>query len=324
MAIPANAQTSNPLVRDALAGIPLDNGAHVHEKIFPNVSVDAERVNTLVTVEQALELDSLRAVGAEFKEVTFAEGALAEIALVERGQKSTIDARQVELAGVRGVNLQAERAAFHRQDIADIFEYLGVTLGTTGSNFAASHTDDAINFLATGIKDVFEAACEVILADGGFDPRTPGLGSWEIGTTVYSILRNNPDIKAFAGVGGGVAAAKVNLAVLEAFFDMPPGSITVARYRRQIGANAAAKTEFFPVASALLHVSRPTLTNRTFGATPHCLYGSEFGRAGVDYDARTEPLPGIEKRIEIGAMRRARSLILNASLGFLWTGVTNV
>jgi hypothetical protein len=147
MAIPREYATSNPLVRDALSRIPLPVGTRGGDFVAPDYPVDAEIVDNVTAAEHALNQDDLRAPDAEAKSVRFETGSTSTIRLTERALKTTMDARKIEEAGSRGVNLVADRLAMLRDDILDNKENRIATKALTAANYGASHKDvTGLNF----------------------------------------------------------------------------------------------------------------------------------------------------------------------------------
>lgn len=318
MAIPREYATSNPVVRDALSVIPLDSkyGTRVGDFVAPDFPVDAEQIDVMLEANHSLDLDDLRAADALAKEVRFEQGTSASITVVERAQKSKIDSRKVADAGRYGIDILADRAAIHRADILDGKEYRIASLVLAAANYAASHKDvTGLNFRTIDLMTYVDTWNTAVSDDGGFD-----LQYAIIGRNAWRFARANAAFREFAG--GSDATAGVQDLTLAAFAQyLGLKEVRIGNYKRKIG-NATTATQFWTTDSMVIFArNEETLSTNTFAATPVVPYGAEFGANGALVDVRTEDLPGTERMTEIGAYHRYRSLIRNASLGFLVTGI---
>jgi hypothetical protein len=320
MAIPREFATSNPLVRDELSRIPLPVGQHVGDFVSPDFGVDAEIVDNVIAAEHNLDLDDLRAPDAPAKQIRFETGTTATIRLVERAQKSTLDARKIQEAGSRGVNILADRATMHRQDILDAKEYRIAQLAFAAANFGASHKDvTGLNFRTIDIYDKVEGWKEVIVQDGRFMPEY-GV----IGRDAWKAARANAEFNKFvSGPNIKSGSSQLSLANFAEYLGLK--EVRLADFRRKIG-SAGTLTQFWDKQTFLLFTQQPTLSDRTFMATPVCTYGPEFGNSpghtdGALVDVRTSELSGVDGLMELGAYHRYISSIFNANLAFLVTGI---
>lgn len=319
MAIPREYATSNPVVRDALAQIPLPTGTRVSDFVAPDFPVDAEIVDLVTTAEHALDLDDLRAPDAAAKEVRFETGTVGTLTIVERALKTKMDSRKIEEAGSRGVDLIAERAALLRDDIIDAKEKRIADLTFAAANFAAAHKDTAgLNFRTIDLYKFVSDWQEVIITDGRF-PANRAL----IGRKAWNFARQNGEFNKF--VAGPNIKAGSNFLTLANFAEyLGLEEVRVADFRRKIG-SAGALTQFWDPNTFLLFGNQRTLSDRTFAATPVSPYGEFQGVSqGTLVDVRTEPLPGVERLTEVGTFHRYRSSLRNASLGFLATGIVGI
>jgi hypothetical protein len=333
MAIPREYSTSNPVVRDALALIPQPVGNKIGFFVAPDFPIDAEIVDHIITAEHTLELDDLRAPDAEAKEVRFETGVVGTVSVVERALKNKMDARKIEEAGIRGVDLIATRLAMLRQDIFDAKEYRIGQLAFGAANFGASHKDiTGLNFRTLDLQGWFDVTVqEALLADGNF-----AANSIAFGRLAWTAAKKNDTFRKWAGgvaTGAAVAAAesRLTLDMFAEFLGLKPGSVLMGDFRRKIGKNATTRTIFWDENTFLAFYQQPTLSDRAFMATPVCPYGSLFsgddpGQAtaeGTLVDARTDMLSGTERLLEVGAYHRYRSYISNANLGYLANGIVS-
>lgn len=316
MAIPREYATSNPVVRDALAQIPLSAGTRVGDFVAPDFPVDAEIVDTVTTAEHALDLDDLRAPDAAAKEVRFETGTVGTVTIVERALKTKMDSRKIEEAGSRGVDLIAQRADLLRTDIIDAKEKRIADLAFAAANFAASHKDvTGLNFRTIDLYNFVSNFQETIISDGRF-PANRGL----IGRNAWRFARQNAEFNKF--VAGPNIKAGSNFLTLANFAEyLGLDEVRIADFRRKIGSTGSL-TQFWDLNTFLLFTNQVTLSDRTFAATPVSPYGEAQGAAqGTLIDVRTEPLPGVERLTEVGVFHRYRSSLRNASLAFLVTGI---
>jgi hypothetical protein len=317
MPIPREYATSNPVVRDALAAMPLpQTGTKVGDFVSPDFPVDAETVDLVITAEHALNLDDLRAPDAEAKQIRFETGTTATRTVVEHALKSKIDSRKLDEAGTRGVDILAQRSDLLRQDIMDAKEYRIATLALTAGNYAAGHKDvTGLNFRTIDLFATVEGWRNTILADGRFDPKKA-----VIGRAAWAAARRNAGFNSYVA-GSAIKAGGRDL-TMAAFADyLGLDEVRLGDFQRLIG-NAATPTQFWTTDSFLLFAQNNSLSNRTFMITPVVPYGEHQGAAsGTLVDVRTEPLPGTERMTEFGVYHRYRSTIANASLAFLATGI---
>lgn len=317
MAIPREYATSNPLQRDALSAVPATykSGTPVGDFVAPDLRLDAEVVDYLVDADHNLDLDDLRAADAEAKAVRFEQGTSGSISVVERAKKTHIDARKVEDANRYGIDLVTQRGVLLRADILDAKEYRIAALVTAAANFAAGHKDvTGLNFRTGDLQTLADTWNMAITDDGGYEGRRA-----IIGKSAFLQARKNAAFREFAG--GSDENAKLGDLTLAALAEfMGIDEIRIGNYKRKIG-NATTATQFWPTDSFLMFAQNDTVGTNTFAATPVVPYGEEFGAGGELVDVRTEPLPGTERRLEVGVYHRYRALIRNASLGFLVTGI---
>jgi hypothetical protein len=314
MPIPREYATSNPVVRDALAQIPLPQGTRVGDFVAPDYPIDAEIVDTVTTAEHALNLDDLRAPDAQAKEVRFETGSIGTVTIVERALKTKMDSRKIEEAGSRGVNLIAERLDLLRSDILDAKEYRISQLVFAAANYAGTHKDvTGLNFRTIDLFKYVSDWQELIVADGRF-PGNRGL----IGRKAWNVARQNAEFNKFVA-GPSIKGGARDL-TLERFAEyLGLQEVRIADFQRKIGAT---QTQFWDANTFLLFCQQNTLSDRTLAATPVCAYGEAQGAAqGTLVDVRTEPLPGVERLTEAGVFHRYRNSLRNASLGFIVTGI---
>jgi hypothetical protein len=320
MAIPREYATSNPMVRDALSAIPATYraGTPTGDFVAPDIRIDAEAVDYLVEAEQNLDLDDLRAADAEAKEVRFAQGTSGSLSVVERAKKTHVDTRKIEDAGRYGIDILAQRGDLLRADILDAKEYRIATLVTTAASFAAGHKDvSGLNFRTGDLQTLADGWNNTIADDGGFQARR-GI----IGKTAWLHVRKNATFREFAGGSDATATlGDLSLAAFAEFIGLD--EVRIGNYKRKIG-NATTATQFWPVDSFLMFAQNDTVGTNTFAATPVVPYGPEFGSNGQLVDVRTEPMPGTERRTEVGVYHRYRPVGRNWSLAFLVTGIVGV
>jgi hypothetical protein len=320
MAIPREYATSNPLVRDELSRRPKPVGTHVGDFVAPDYPVDAEIVDNVQSADHALNLDDLRAPGAEAKVVQFETGTTSTIRLVERAQKSTLDARKIEEAGSRGVDILADRAMLHEQDIMDAKEYRTAQLVFAAANFSGAHKDvTGLNFRTIDIYAKVQTWQEQIITDGQF-PANRAL----IGRDAWNYARQNAEFNKFVA-GPSIKGGSRDL-TLERFAEyLGLEEVRIADFRRRLGSVGASLTQFWARDQFLLFCNQSTLSDRTFAQTPVATYGPEFGNAGgqtgAKVDVRTAIRHGIEGLMEVGAFHRYIVSLFNANLGFLATGI---
>jgi hypothetical protein len=316
MAIPREYATSNPLVRDALSRIPLPVGTRGGDFVAPDYPVDAEIVDNVTAAEHALNQDDLRAPDAEAKSVRFETGSTSTIRLTERALKTTMDARKIEEAGSRGVNLVADRLAMLRDDILDNKENRIATKALTAGNYGASHKDvTGLNFRTIDIYAKVQTWQEAIILDGRF-PANRAI----IGRDAWNFARQNAEFNKFvAGPSIKGGARDLTLARFAEYLGLE--EVRLVDYRRKIGSTTASLTQFWTKDTFLLFCNQPSLSDRTFMSTPVCLYGPEFGSNNASVDARTAELSGTERLLEAGAYHRYSVQLLNANLAFLVTGI---
>ncbi|HXG58192.1 MAG TPA: hypothetical protein VNL91_04145 [Thermoanaerobaculia bacterium] len=312
MAIPREYATSNPVVRDALARIPLPTGTRAGDFVAPDYPIDAEIVDTVTVGEHDLNLDDLRAPDAKAKEVRFETGETGTISIVERALKTTMDSRKIEEAGARGVDLVAERLALLRNDIMDAKEYRIAQLVTDAANFAADHKENGTNFRTADLYAEIQAAQEKLIADGNF-PAEYAM----IGRDAWLAARRNAEFNKFVA-GPNIKAGSRDLTLANFAEYLGLREVRIGDFRRRIG---GVVTQFWPTDSFLLFARQATLSNRTFAQVPVCPYGPEQGNAGALVDARTAQLSGTELLTEVGAYHRYKPILLNAKLGYLFTGI---
>jgi hypothetical protein len=317
MPIPREYATSNPEVREELARIPIGGGTHVGEFVAPDFPIDAEVVDTVSMADHKLNLDDMRSEDAPAKTIRFEEGDTDTISIVERALKTTIGSRKIEEAGKRGVNLVADRLALLRDDILDAKEYRRAQLVMTAANYGGTHKANAKNFRTASLISEVDAAKDVIIDDGHFEPRF-GL----IGRAAWRAVRRNAEFREFAGGSDQKAGASdLTLKALAEFLDLD--EIVKASFYRIIG-NDAAPTQFWTTDSFLVFHKQKTLSSRTLAQTAVCPYGKYQNIAeGTLVDARTEPLPGTDRLTEAGAYHRYKVLGCNFDLGFLFTGIVD-
>ena len=305
--MPVTDPTVNLTVRDALALRPFQRGTRIGTDILPDYAITQETASYIVTSEQSLSLDDLRAEGALAKEVVFDPNALATIVTHERMQKSTIDKRRVELDRQVGVDALADRAEFHRTDIEDIKEFRIATLLTTAVNYPVTHRLAGQNFGAAGIKTLIDTGRDLVLNDGGHD-----LTGMEVGISAWRRLQVNPDIIAFAGT------TRITPEIVAEYFELPV--VKIGRFSRRL-ANTAVQAAFWPVDTAVLYSVQKSLSNRTLGVNAVVPYGADFNRAGVITDVRTSEITGVEGLVEVAACQRYQPVITNQNLGYIFTGI---
>lgn len=328
MAIPREYATSNPVVRDVLSRIPLPGGSHIGDFVAPDFPVDAEIVDTVTTGEHALNLDDLRAPGTEAKKVRFETGAVGTIRIVERAQKSTLDNRKIEEAGARGVDITAERAALHRQDILDAKEFRTAQLVFAAANFAGAHKDvTGQNFRTADLYKLVSTQQEQLVTDGRF----PG-NRGAIGRDAWNFARQNAEFNKYcAGPNIKTSSRDLSLANFAAYLGLE--EVRIADFRRRLGSVGKALTQFWARDQFLLFCNQPTVSDRTFAQTPVTPYGPEFSGAdqaglagGGDavVDVRTALLSGTDGLLEVGAYHRYIVTMFNGNLGFLTTAIVGV
>jgi hypothetical protein len=318
MAIPREYATSNPLVRDALAAIPLPIGTRVGDFVAPDYPIDAEIVDTVTPAEHKLNLDDLRAPDAEATSIRFETGSTGTISVVERALKTTMDSRKIEEAGSRGVDLVAERARYLRDDILDAKEYRIAQLVMTAGNYAAGHKDvTGLNFRTIDIFAKVSDWQETIVADGSYPAEFA-----VIGRAAWKAARQNAEFNKFvSGPNIKSGARDLTLANFAEYLGLQ--EVRVADFRRKIG-NASTATQFWTTDSFLLFCRQNTVSDRTLAVTPVVPYGQyQQAAAGTLVDVRTAKLSGTEELTEVGAYHRYIPLLRNASLGFLVTGIVN-
>ncbi|MFZ2492523.1 MAG: major capsid protein [Thermoanaerobaculia bacterium] len=316
MAIPREYATSNPQVRDALAMIPLPAGVRIGDFVAPDYPVEAEVVDSVVVGEHKLDLDDLRAPDAEAKSVRFETGSSSTISIVERALKTTMDSRKIEEAGARGVDLIAQRLDMLRADIMDAKEYRIAQAVLAAASYGATHKVAATNFRTADLYSTFEAAQEVIVADGNY-PAEYAL----FGRTAWKHMRTNAEFNKFVA-GPTIKSGARDLTLERAAEYLGLKEVRVGDFRRNIGGTV---TQFWTTDSVLLFSRQATVSTRTLAVTPVCPYGQYQNVAeGTLVDARTSKLSGTDELLEVGAYHRYISLLRNANLGFLWTGVVGV
>lgn len=317
MAIPNAYPTSNRLVRDALAAIPISNGNRIGDFVAPDVTIPAETVDSVVISTHKLDLDDLRAADAQAKQVRFGVGTSESISVVEHALKTTIDARVDENAALSGVNIIAERLALLREDILDAKEYRIAALVLTAANYDADHKDvTGLNFRTLDMQAKVDEWGDKIATEGGFAPDRA-----MISRSAWLAARQNASFREFAGGSdAGAGANDLTLANFAQFIGVT--EVRIGDYKRTL-ANGAAATQFWTAATFLLFRSAPTISTRTLAATPVVPYGAAFGSNGQLVDARTAKLDGTEMLTEIGCYHRYKSLLRNSNLGFLVTGIVN-
>jgi hypothetical protein len=301
--------TGNPMYRDRLAQQALDAArqGHVTPFIFPELAIQAETVDYHNAAIHELNLDALRGEDAEAKQVLFDEGAVASISVREYMQKSLLDKRRVEDYNRIGIDKITERGELHRGDILDIREFIGTAIASTAASFPAGHTVAGANFTAGNLPNLIEIGRTAIVNDGGYD-----ISGMVIGPTSWRQMQANATFTTWLGAG--------RLPTLQAaaeYLNVP--SIRVARYQRRIAQPNATPTSFWPVASALLFSSRPTLGTQTFGATPYVPYGAAHNRSGVMFDVRVVDTQRVEGLYEVAGAARLRTVAFNFNLGYLFT-----
>ncbi len=316
MPIPREYATSNPVVRDRLSGMAFQVGTRIGDFVAPEYLIDAEAVDSVTTATHNLDLDDLRAADAEAKEVRFGQGASESLTVVERARKTKMDSRKIEDAGKNGVQLIADRAATLREDHIDAQEYRVGALVTAAANFSAGHKDvTGLNFRTLDLQAYADTWRAAIADDGGFEPEFA-----EIGDLALRYAKQNSAFREFAGGSdAGASAADLSLANLAEFMGLR--EIRRGKYSRKIG-NDTTATQFWPTNSFLMFAKNDTITTNTFATTLVVPYGQYQRAAGAPtLDVRTENLPGTERLTEVGVYKRYRTLIRNANLGFLVTGI---
>ncbi len=327
MAIPREYATSNPLVRDALARIPLPFGTHVGDFVAPDFPVDAEIVDNVITYEHSLNLDDLRAPDAAAKSIRFETGVISTIRVVERALKTTLDSRKIEEAGFRGVDIVAERLSYLRQDILDAKEYRIAQLVFAAANFGGTHKDvTGLNFRTIDLFKYVNTWQETIIQDGRFAANRA-----LIGRDAWNFARQNSEFNKF--VAGPAIKGGARDLTLERFAEyLGLEEVRIADFRRKVGVGNAL-TQFWTRDSFLLFCNQVTVSDRTFAQTPVVPYGPASNgddpgpnqlSAGALVDARTDLLSGTERLLEIGAYHRYISNLFNANLGFLATGLVGI
>jgi hypothetical protein len=317
MAIPREYATSNPLVRDALAKIPLPIGKRAGDFVAPDFSVDSEIVDSVVIVDHVLNTDDLRAADAEAKAIRFETGSTVTLSVNEHALKTTIDSRKIEEAQSRGSDVVAERLAMLRNDILDNKELAIATKFETAANYAAGHKVNALNFRTVDLFATIDVQRDTIVADGGVQPQFA-----VIGMTAWRGARQNVAFNTFvSGVKDKQAGS--NMLTLAAFAEyLGLSEVRLGDFRRKVG-NGTTATQFWPVDQFLLFAQQATMSNRTLGQTMVVPYGGAPGQGqGALVDARTAPPQGTELITEIGCYHRYLVAGLNFNLGFLSTAIS--
>lgn len=317
MAIPNEYLTSNPLVRDALAAIPIAQGTKTGDFVAPDFPADAETVDMVFQAQHSLNLDDLRAPDAEAKEIRFETAGIGTVSVVERAFKTKIDSRKLDEAGRRGVDLLAQRGVLMRDDIFDAKEYRIAQMVMTAASYPASHKDQTgINWRTADLVALRDTWNDQVIADGN-QPLAYAI----LGRLAWRGIRKNPQFREFAAGSALYAASAKNMTLqaLADFLDLT--EIRVGNYSRRLasGGAAAAVTQFWDPNSALFFARQATLSNRTLAQTMVVPYGANQRSNGETVDVRTEPLPGTERRTEVGVYHRYRTFLRNANLGFLVT-----
>lgn len=319
MAIPREYKNSNPLVRDELARIPLPTGTRVGDFVAPDYPIDAETVDNVVPAEHKLNLDDLRAPDAPANNVRFETGSITTISIVERALKTTMDSRKIEEAGDRGVDIVAERLRYLRDDIMDAKEYRIAQKVLAPANFGATHKDTTgLNFRTIDLFKYVSDWQEKVVADGRY-PANRAV----IGREAWNFARQNAEFMKF--VAGPTIKAGARDLTLEKFAEyLGLDEVRIGDFQRVIG-NGSTPTQFWTKNTFLLFCHQPTVSDRTFAATPVCPYGQyQKAAEGTLVDARVAELPGTEELTEAGAYHRYITSIRNANLGFLVTGIVGV
>jgi len=323
MAIQKTHANSNPVVADEVARRPYLRGNQVGDFVAPDFPIDAELVDKVTTVEHKLNLDDVRAPGAEFKKVDFeGPGSKEAISVVERGQKSTLDSREIEDAGKAGIQLLADRAQMHRDDVLDAKEYRISQISTTTGNFGTNHKDtSAVNFATVDLIKTFDTAQEYIVTEGRFGRATKGvigrkaLRAARLNQKFADFCRNMPGLRGVSESGG----QSRTLAALAEYLELD--EIRLADFNRVLGDDTT-PTDFWPSDFFLLFGSNPTVSDRTFASTVVVPYGQYQEVAeGTLVDVRVKKLPNVEELTEVSACERYRHYLLNANMAFIWTGI---
>lgn len=314
------ALNGNPMLRAAVAEVAApDTSQHIGNVLSPGVDVYTENFRYSTTVNQDLNLDSLRGVGALAKVVRDDAGATVNASIDEHMQKVLIDYHREIEAAVRATegleNAPSEEIFIARklrrriQDMEDIREYRRLTLLSTAANYGATHKAAGVNFNATTVYSTLDNARNTIIDDFGKAPNVLALGS-----TAARILKQSSTIKAvYTGERDGRPVSNEELAE---FFEVD--LVVISRFQRKINGT---NTRFFPADAALLaYVDQnpQTVDDQTLSTTPYMTYD------GAEIDARTYGPFGVEKMLEAAAAVRYRPIGTNYLAGYLWTGIVSV
>jgi hypothetical protein len=323
MAIQKKVANSNPVVADELAKRPYPTGDKVGDFVAPDFPIDAELVDKVTVVEHKLNLDDLRASGAEAKKIDFEEpGAKESISVVERAQKSTVDSRDLEDAGKAGIQIATDRAELHRNDILDAKEYRIAQITTSTGSFGANHKDTSgVNFGSIDLIKTLDGAQEYIATEGRYGRARKAvigrkaLRAARVNQKFADFCKSTPAARGSAESGG----LQRTLAALAEFLELD--EIRLADFNRVLGDDTT-PTDFWPSDFFLLFNDQPTVSTRTFAKTVVVPYGNYQDVAeGTLVDVRMKKLDKVEELTEIGAFHRYRTYLLNANLAFIWTGI---
>jgi hypothetical protein len=316
MAIPREYETSNKLVRDDLAKRPYETGERAGDFVAPDYPVDAEKVSHVVIADHKLSTDDMRAADALAKEIRFETGSTAEVSVIERAQKSTIDSRKIEEAAERGdLSIVTDRAQMHRGDILDLKEMRIASLVTSPANYASGHKQAGVNLATVDLIGLMDTMQDAIKVNGRRGKATRAV----LGTKSWRAIRRNEDFAAFASKNpaqfGTSGSRERSLVALAAFLELD--EVRIADFSRTLDSDTA-MTDFWPLDSFLLFGTARTLSNHALAQTVVVPYGQYQGAAqGTVVDVRTAKLQGTEEITEIGAYHRYRTYLTNANRGFL-------
>lgn len=318
MPIEREYKTSNQLVRDALAALPIPAGDRAGDFVAPDFPIDAEVVSNVVMAEHSLDLDDLRSEDAPANSVRFETGGTTDISVVERGKTFTIGSRKIEEAGARGVDVVAQRSELIRNDILDAKEYRIATMVMSPGNYAPGHKEAGVNLATANLIKKFDTWQDAIRS-----------GRWGtarfllLGRNAWRGMRVNEGFIKYVSTPGVTESGsrQRRLAALAEYLELD--EVRVADFSRVLSNSNNLPTDFWDPNSAILFVRNKTLSNRTLAQVPVVPYGQAQNVAeGTVVDVRTAKLAGTGELTEVGVYHRYKPYLLNANLAFLLTGVT--
>ena len=320
----------NPRIGSALSRKQYNDGIRIAHQVAPTAIVPAETVDIMTSAEETdLVLETLRAAGAEAKQVTYGDGSTTSISLVERMLKVKFDQREMDEWTAKMAAFPGAQTSFVppkllklRRDILDEEEYRTALLAFGAANYAADHKSAAGDFSATGILARMQTASDVIFDSVGRRPRL-----LTIGTSALADLVVNPDIRARYTAPAGQVPMIDETILANYFSSVGVEKVIVGRASRKIAGTA---TKFWTVDSALLSVSdfdaSPDafiLDDQTFMATPTLPYAD--GQTSQDrsefFGARQDGPTGVERLYEVAIGKIYKAMAMNWSAGFLFTAV---